>query len=64
MKGKICKVKHIQGITFTHFKSNDARLYKENKNMKTNVFIRNESNIYKKIISTNEKNKRYDYTVK
>ena len=46
MKGKICKVKHIQGIMFTHLKSNDARLYKENKNMKNNVFICNESNIY------------------
>ena len=46
MKGKICKVKHIQGITFTHLKSNDARLYKENKNMKNSVFICNESNVY------------------
>ena len=57
-------MKHIQGITFTHLKSNDARLYKENKNKKKNVFICNESNIYKKIILTNEKNKRYSYTVK
>ena len=46
MKGKFCKVKHIQWIMFTHLKSNDARLYKENKNMKNNVFIHNESNIY------------------
>ena len=39
--------KHVQGITFTHLKkSNDARLYKENKNLKNNVFIHNESNIY------------------
>ena len=37
MKGKICKVKHIQGITFTHLKSNNAQLYKENKNIKYNM---------------------------
>ena len=42
---KICKVKHVQGIMFTHLKSNDAQLYKENKNMNNNMFICNESNI-------------------
>ena len=40
MKGKICKVKHIQGITFTHKKNNNARLYKRNKNIKYNIHNR------------------------
>ena len=43
--------KHVQEITFTHFISNDARLYKKNKNIKYNMFI---CNIY---ISMNEKGK-------
>ena len=30
---------------FTHLKSNDARLYKENKDMKYNMFICNGSNM-------------------
>ena len=34
-------MKHVQEITFAHLKSNDAQLYKENKNMKYNG-----SNIY------------------
>ena len=64
MKGKNCKVKHVQEITSTHLKCNDARMYKENISMKYNVFICNGSNIYRRIISTYERIKRYDYTVK
>ena len=36
--------KHVQEITFTHL-SNNARLYKENKNIKYIMFICNGSNI-------------------
>ena len=43
MKRKICKVKHVQEIMFTHLKCNDARLYKGNKNMKSNMIIHNGS---------------------
>ena len=39
-------MKHVQEITFTHLKSNDTRLYKENKDMRYNMFICNGSNIY------------------
>ena len=43
---------------FTHLKSNDAQLYKENKNMKYNMFIHNGSNMLNgRTISTNEKEK-------
>ena len=49
--------KHVQEIMFTHL-SNDARLYKRNKNIKYNMYICNRSNI-----STNERMEKYEYTV-
>ena len=36
--------KHVQEIMFTHL-SNNAQLYKKNKNIKYNMFIYNGSNI-------------------
>ena len=36
--------KQVQEITFAHL-SNNAQLYKENKNIKYNMFIRNRLNI-------------------
>ena len=42
MKGKICKVKHVQGITLAHLnKNDDAQLFKENENIKHNITICN-----------------------
>ena len=37
---------HVQEITFTHLISNGAQLYKENKNIKCNMFICNGSKYY------------------
>ena len=36
--------KHVQEIMFTHL-SNDAQLYKKNKNIKYDMYICNRSNI-------------------
>ena len=56
-------MKYVQEITFTHLKGNDARLYKENKNIKYNMIIHNGSNIYYIEELYQQKNKRVKDTI-